>query len=117
MTDTVNIKIKQGETFRIRYLWVDTAGNPIDVTAYTGSRMQIRQFKEQTVPEISLTVGSGISLGGASGAIDVVIDSDTTTAIDWYSGVYDLEMVIPGTPDDVTRAVEGRVTVTFEVTR
>lgn len=120
MTDTVHIKIKQGETFRIRYQWVDTADppNPIDVTNYTGSRMQIRQYKEQPdPPEISLTVGSGITLGGADGYIDVVIDSTTTAAIDWDRGVYDLEMVIPGTPEDVTRAVEGRVRVSREVTR
>jgi hypothetical protein len=109
--------IPQGETYKVAFTWVDEDDAVIDNTAYTGSRMQIRQYHDSTTTEVSLTVGDGLTLGGADGVIQVEIPAETTAAWTWSSGYYDLEMVIPGTPEDVTRAVEGRVRVTPEVTR
>ena len=113
----VNLKIPQGETFRARFTWVDEDGVAVDNTAYTGSRMQIRQDYTSVSTEASLTVGNGITLGGANGIVDIEIDAVTTAAWAFTDGVYDLEMVIPGSPEDVTRAVQGKVCVTPEVTK
>ena len=113
----VNLTIPQGETFKARFNWVDENGVAIDNTAYTSSRMQIRQSYTATVVEANLTVGSGITLGGANGVIDIEIPEATTEAWTFTDGVYDLEMVIPGSPDDVTRAVQGKICVTPEVTK
>ena len=113
----VNLTIPQGETFKARFNWVDENGVAIDNTAYTASRMQIRQAFTSVSTEASLTVGSGITLGGANGVIDIEISEAVTEAWTFTEGVYDLEMVIPGSPDDVTRAVQGKVCVTPEVTK
>jgi hypothetical protein len=79
--------------------------------------MQVRQAYDSAAIEASLTVGSGITLGGATGTIDIEIDAATTAAWTFTDGVYDLEMVIPGSPEDVTRAVQGKICVTPEVTK
>lgn len=112
-----NLVIPQGETYKYRFNWVDENAVAIDNTTYTSSRLQIRQYTAAATTEASLTVGAGITLGGATGTIDIEIPAATTEAWTWTSGVYDLEMVIPGSPEDVTRAVEGRIRVTPEVTR
>lgn len=111
----LNLTIEQGATFRKKLTWQSSTGVPIDITGYTG-RMQIRQQLKDAAPLIELTdVNGGIVITGASGEIDLFIDDADTSTFVFQKGVYDLELEAPG--GDVTRLVEGSVTVSLEVTR
>ena len=78
--------------------------------------MQVRAEVESDDVLLSLTnANGGISLGGATGVIDLYVSDEDTGAIDWDGGVWDLEIVHPG--GEVTRLAQGSVSVSPEVTR
>ena len=111
----LDLLIEQGATFQKKLIWQDADGNPIDITNYTG-RMQVRESKDATVILVELTTVNGrITIGGANGEIDLEIDATTTAALTFSSAVYDLELEDTG--GIVTRLVEGKVKLSFEVTR
>lgn len=119
MTKPAKLKltIYQGATFRKRLTWTGPAPTrtPIDMTGCT-ARMQVRSEVESAVVLLSLTTeNGGITLGGATGTIDLLSADDETAAITWDGGVWDLEIVHPG--GDVTRLAQGSISVSPEVTR
>ncbi len=76
----------------------------------------MRETYSSTSTIVSLTSGSGITLGGAAGTIAILISATTTAALTApFSGVYDLELVSAG--GVVTRLLQGAATVSPEVTR
>lgn len=88
---------------------------PVDMTDYD-ARMQIREYMraDEALVELSVTNG-GIVIDTDLSAVMIRMDAAQTAAIDWRSGVYDLELVAPdGT---VTALSGGAVTVCNEVTR
>jgi hypothetical protein len=110
-----DLEIKQGATYSIVATWAGSDGSPINLTSYT-ARLQIRESYTATSTLISLTNGSGITLGGSAGTIAITITAAQTAALSAPgSGVYDLEMVSAG--GVVTRLLEGVVTISAEVTR
>jgi hypothetical protein len=111
---TYNLSIEQGATFRLALVWKDSEGDPVDLTGYT-ARMQIRPAVASTEVLLSLTSGSGITLGGATGAVNVLATAAQTAAIDSKKGVYDLEL--QSADGTVTRLLQGVVIVSPEVTR
>ena len=113
----VNLSIQQGATFRKKITWkTGTPATLVDLTGYT-ARMQIREevVAEAVLIELS-TANSRITLGGAAGTIELYLPPSVTEAIDWESGVYDLELVEPD-GINVVRLFEGSVTISPEVTR
>jgi len=113
--NTFNITINQGATFELTITWKDSTGAAINLTGY-GARMQVRETYSSTSSIVSLTNGSGITLGGSAGTIAIVISATTTAALTApFSGVYDLELVSAG--GVVTRLLQGAATVSPEVTR
>lgn len=108
------ITAEAGATFRLSLVWRDPDGDPIDLTTYT-ARMQVRVSPADDDPLVSLTTGSGITLGGAAGTIDITVAATATD--DWDEGRYryDIEMVSAG--GIVTRLLEGPFIVRPEVTR
>jgi hypothetical protein len=76
--------------------------------------MQVRASYSSATAIISLTNGSGITLGGAAGTIQLSISAVTTAALTAGTYVYDLELTYAGT---VTRLLEGQFVVTPEVTQ
>lgn len=108
--------IEQGAKFTRVFTWKDSAGTPINLTGYTAA-MQIRKDIEATATLVSLTSGSGITLGGALGTITVEILATATAAYSFRSGVYDLELYPAGNAANAVRLLEGAVTVSREVTR
>ena len=87
---------------------------PVNLTGYT-ARMQVRETHTSPTTLVSLTNGSGITLGGVAGTIDILISAATTAGFTPNTYVYDLELVSAN--GSVTRMVEGSFTVTPEVTR
>lgn len=110
-----DIEINQGATYELTVTWKDSAGTAINLTGYS-ARMQVRETYSSASTVVSLTNGSGITLGGAAGTIAILISATTTAALTApFSGVYDLELVSAG--GVVTRLLQGAATVTPEVTR
>jgi len=109
-----DIYIEQGATWSLPLRWQTAEGVPIDVTGYT-ARMHIRKKLPDLLFEVELTTeNGGITLGGADGAINLMLTAEQTAGMDIKGGVYDLEMVKDAV---VTRLLEGAVIISLEVTR
>jgi hypothetical protein len=108
-----NIKCPQGATFDKTFT-ITVNGSPMNLTGYTAA-MQVRETYDSTSTLLSLTNGSGITLGGTAGTIAVLVASTATAAIadGFYS--YDLEITSGGGVTD--RLLQGKFVVTPQVTR
>lgn len=114
----VKLEIDQGATFDKKFTWL--TGTPrnavaVDLTGCT-ARAQVRADIDSPDVLLQLTTENGrIVLGGVTGEIRLHIDAVTTAAIDWESGVYDLEVVFAN--GTVVRRMAGSVVVSREITR
>jgi len=111
----LNMNCYQGASFDYTLTW-QTGGTPVNLSGYT-ARMQVRDTYDGGSAIVSISSGTGITLGGTAGTILVALTATQTAAIDATpSGqyVYDLELVSGST---VTRLVEGTFIVSPEVTR
>lgn len=108
-----NFLCPQGSTFT-RTLTYEIDDSPVDLTGYE-SKLQVREYHYSDDFVVGLTDSSGITLGASAGTIDIVIDADTTRELVPGNYVYDLELISPSSI--VTRLIEGRFTVTPEVTK
>ena len=105
----------QGASWDYTLTWL-AGGTPVNLTAYT-ARMQVRETFDSTGTILSLTSGTGITLGGTAGTIYLEASATTTAGFDGTPNkqfVYDLELESAGV---VTRLVEGTFTINPEVTR
>lgn len=94
---------------------VDINGVLLDLTDYT-ARMQARvSYASGTTVLNMTTANSQIVLGGTAGTIVLKLTASQTAALTAGVYVYDLELVSPS--GEVTRLLEGTITVTPEVTR
>ncbi len=114
----LDLLIEQGATFKHTLYVKQGSGEsatPADLTGYT-ARMQIRAEVESTAVLIDLTIANGrIEITAAEGRIDITISAVDTAAMDFDVGVYDLELVSGS--GEVMRVVQGKVTLSREVTR
>jgi hypothetical protein len=108
-----NLVCPRGSTFQ-RTLTFRIGRNAVDITGWT-ARMQVRERYESDSALVSLVSGSGITLGGTAGTIAISINAVTTAGFPSGTHVYDLELI--NTTGEVTRLLEGKFTVTPEVTR
>lgn len=119
-TAKLNICINQGSTFDLPMKWYEqeddgSTGDPIDLTGWT-ARMHIREELEDEATILELTTENDrITLNDEVGLIELHIAAADTEALDFDSAVYDLELI--DTASDVSRILEGRVTLKREVTR
>lgn len=97
--------IEQGSTFSRTILWEDVNGNPINLTSYTAA-MVIRP-SDGTTP-ITLTNGSGITLGGSLGTIIIAISATDTGNFTFQSATYELRLTTGST---VTRLLQGGISI------
>ena len=110
-----DIFIEQGATFRMNLVWKDSNEVPVNLTGYT-ARMQIRRTYNNPSTLLSLSTANGaIALGGSAGTITIVGAATMTDDMASRLGVYDLEL--QSADGTVTRLLEGKVTISPEVTR
>ncbi len=105
-----NFTLEQGTTFS-REITVQDSGSAMNLTGYS-ARMQMRSTHDSST--IALTFTATIS-NAAQGKIQLSATASATTAVEEGIYVYDLE--IESASSGVTRLMEGKVTVTPEVTR
>jgi hypothetical protein len=108
-----NVTMYQGASFDLSLTW-NVNSLPVNLTGYT-SRMQVRTSFDSATTVLSLTNGSGITLGGTVGTILVEASPATTAGVATGQYVYDLEMVSGGSA--VTRLIQGTFLVDPEVTK
>ena len=116
----IDLTIYQGATFRRKWSVTRTSDNsPYSMTSWT-ARMQIRAKKKDDTFLLELTTTETddgvITLENTidESTITIYISPATTAALT-SGGVYDLELVDTG--GDVVRIMEGKVTLSLEVTR
>lgn len=120
MTTRINLKINQGATFKHSIIWLDSNQIPIDVTGMT-ALMHIRSRIDSATPLLVLSSNvldnpdGLITMYGTTGEIFLYIPHTKTSLAAWDYAVYDLE--VTDSVGDVTRVIEGNVTVSKEVTR
>lgn len=112
----LDLECYAGSTFNYELTYI-AGGVPVDVTDFD-ARMQVRQSYSSADPVFSLSVGSGIVLGGTAGTIDLTISADASAGLGVTRNtnfLYDLEL--EDADGTVLRLVEGAFIVYPEVTR
>ena len=123
-----DLYVEQGATFVLGFTWhqqgpPDSAGDPTVGAAYdlTGAsaRMQIRKTVTSPVLVEATTENGRITLGGATGRVDVVLTDADTDLLTGKRGVYDLEVEMgpAGSDAQVRRLMQGAVVISPNVTR
>jgi len=114
MAGKYNFSIEQGTDFSRVITWRDQANVLINLTGYT-ARLQAREKIADTATLIDLSVGAGIALGGTLGTITLSMTAAQTTALNFVTAVYNLEMTSP--TGKISRLLEGYVRLSREVSR
>lgn len=105
--------IEQGATFSHTLTWKDSSGDAIDLTGYT-ARMKVRGDTDTGTEIIEMTTeNGGITLGGVAGTVALLMTAVETAAMDFTTGVYDLELVSGVL---VTRLLQGKIKFDANVT-
>jgi hypothetical protein len=107
-----NIKAYQGATYGLNLTWA-IGGTAVNLTGYTAA-MQVRENTSATATILSLTNGSGITLGGTAGTIAIAVPATTMGFATPGNYVYDLELNSGG---QVTRLIQGSFAIDAEVTK
>lgn len=116
-----NFTADQGSYWSQQLLWKDSEDVPIDLTGFT-ARMQLRRNFNDPTADLELTTEDGaITLGGVDGTILIEIASELTAALPirdtQTSYVYDLEVIPAAAEQNARRLIQGKFTITREVTR
>lgn len=121
---TLNLIAEQGATFSKVLTLTDSNDNLINLIGYT-ARMQVRDTYAAAATLLELTTeNSGIALGGAAGTITLTATAAAMAAIPVSDApgtppsriaVYDLDLIDGSSV--VTRLLQGKFTITREVTR
>ena len=106
-----NFTLEQGTTFS-REITVQDSGSAMNLTGYQ-VRMQMRSTHDSST--IALTITASVANPASQGKINLTAAATATAAVEEGIYVYDLE--IESSAGNVTRILEGQVTVTPEVTR
>jgi hypothetical protein len=109
---TYNITAYQGATYDLSLTWA-IGGTAVNLTSYTAA-MQVRENASSTSTILSLTNGSGITLGGTAGTIAVAVSASTMGSAIPGNYVYDLEL---NSGSQVTRLIQGGFAIQAEVTK
>jgi len=114
-----NFTIEQGCTFSKTFTWKDANGSAINISGYT-IRMMARNNYDDALPVITLSTvatpgGIAIVGDGSAGQFTISMTAVVTAALNFSQLVYDIEVVSGA--GVVTRLLEGKITLSKEVTK
>ncbi len=109
-----DIEIEQGADFDLIYLYKDSNGSIIDITGYSAKMMIKSGYR--SLPLVSLTQASGLTLGGALGTIGIHIPAIKTAQLPGppQALIYDIFLTDPA--GGVHKLVAGVVNLKLAVT-
>lgn len=107
MASKANLVIDQGSTYSVSISISNSDGDPLNITGYS-SRAQLRKHYTSSN---AVTFQTSLS----TGEVGLSLTSAQTALLTPGRYVYDVELI--DSSNNVTRIVEGIVTVTPEVTR
>lgn len=102
--------IEQGATFSTTLNVEDTAGSAIDLTGYTAESQMRKSYYSSSATTINAEV-----TGTSNGEVTISMTAPNTANVTAGRYVYDVKITSPS--NEVTRVVEGIVTVLPSVTR
>ena len=105
MAVKANITMDQGTTFSTQITLTDANNNPLNLTGYTGESQMRKWYTSNTATNFNIALANGV--------IILSMDANTTASITDGRYVYDVKLT--DASGNVTRIVEGQVTVTPEV--
>lgn len=109
MAIKANLLVDQGSTFVTTLNITDSDDNPLDLTSYTGAA-QLRKHHTSS-NSTSFTVVTS----GNTGVLTLSLSANSTANLTAGRYMYDVEII--DSSSNVTRVVEGIVTVTPNITR
>jgi len=109
MATKANLIIDQGASYSTNIDILDEYGIAIDLTSYTGAAQMRKHYTS------SNSVSFSVDLGGADGTVTLSLSANATANIASGRYVYDVELT--SSSGEVSRVLEGIVTVTPNVTR
>jgi hypothetical protein len=104
----------EGDTLEMSFTWKDSAGDVIDISAYTAA-MDIKSSVNDATSLLTLTNGSGITLAATSPNLLVVVSDTQTAALGKGKYVYDIELTEPS--GKVNTLVSGNLVLVQSVTQ
>ena len=106
--------VPQGATYPIKMRWLDSSGTPITLSGAV-IKAQLRKEFESSEVSIDCTLANNKAFLESDGwYFGFTLSADDTAGIEATSYYYDLVVDRDG---DVTRAMEGRISLTPRVTR
>jgi hypothetical protein len=113
--ERIDLRIDQGADWSQTWTLIDSDGDPVNLTGGTAA-FQVREKPADQGGSalLSLTSGSGITLGGTAGTVAVSISDTQSEDLVPYDLLYGLEVTVSGV---TTRVSGGRLTVSPEVVR
>jgi len=111
MATKANLVIDQGATFATELTLTDENGDALNLNGFTANS-QMRKWYTSSNPSATFTTNINV----ASGVITLSLNSTSTAALSAGRYVYDVEITDGGT-GDISRVVEGIITVNPNVTR
>lgn len=108
MATKVNLVVDQGSTFQTSITFNDESGNTINFSSYSGAAQMRKHFSS------SNSVSFAVSLT-SNGVITLALTANQTGNLVAGRYVYDLE--VTDGANNISRLIEGIVTVTPNVTR
>lgn len=109
MADKVNLQIDQGSTFFIDFIVKNySTDTTVDLSSYTGAGQIRRTYSSSNSVPISVNVF-------ANGTVRAGLSANQTQSLLPEQYVYDIE--IQNNAGEITRIVEGIITITPEVTK
>jgi len=108
MATKVNLVVDQGSTFQTSVTFNDENGNTINFSTYSGAAQMRKHFTSSNSVSFSVNMTS-------NGVITLGLTANQTANLTSGRYVYDLE--VTDATNQISRLIEGIVTVTPNVTR
>lgn len=107
MATKANISIDQGTTFTTEILLTDDNGDPLDLSAYTANAQIRKTYTSLTSVPFSTNLISG----------QITLSLSANASGNLESGRYVYDVVVRDNSNNLTRVVEGIVTINPQVTK
>lgn len=113
----LNLTIEQGADYLLALQFLDANSAPVDLTGYVMT-MQVRPTVSDSLVLVELSTANGkiVITDPTNGEFQLQLTADDTATL-CGSGVYDLKMVGPVADPATSRFIQGKVTISSQVTR